>query len=255
MSATAWENHLRTLDPRRQLIVPGDKEAYLDFCVSQWISIAKQAIATCGHFAVALSGGSTPKALFSRLAQDPYKDALDWGKVLIFWSDERSVPPEDPDSNYRMAMDAGFSQLPLNPENIFRMHAEEEAREEAAHRYEQVIRSKLPEGRFDLIMLGMGDDGHTASLFPHTEALGENERWVIENWVEQKKTWRMTFTYPCIHQARLVAVYVSGAGKAEMLKRVLKGTDEPLELPSQRLGTVENPVLWMADAEASSLLD
>ena len=151
-------------DERRHIALPGDHDATLAFAVANWLDIADASIADHDFFAVALSGGSTPKKIFQYLAQMP--ERLDWSKVYLFWGDERSVPPNDPDSNYRMAIEeSGLGKLPIPKNHIFRMKAEEDI-EANARAYEQIIREKLGPHPFDLIMLGMGDDGHTASLFP-----------------------------------------------------------------------------------------
>lgn len=250
MTAPAWKDLCRPFDKRRQIAVPGSKDETLDFCVQHWVACAQDAIEQRGKFFVALSGGSTPKAIFERLPQQK----LDWSKVWVFWSDERSVPPEDPDSNYRMAMDAGLAKLPIPPKQIFRMEAEEDT-ESHAEAYAHILREKLPDGRFDLIMLGMGDDGHTASLFPQTGGLQRADSPVIANWVTQKDTWRMTFTFGLIDQARCTAIYVLGAGKADMLHQVLEGEYNMDLLPSQRLGTEETPALWIVDQDAAAKLN
>lgn len=249
MSVSSWKEVTRSFDERRILAVPGNKEETLDFCVQHWISCAQEAISARGRFCVALSGGSTPKAIFEKLPQQK----LDWSKVWVFWSDERSVASTHPESNYRMAMDTGLDQLPIPSEQVFRMVAETDI-DDNARAYCELIRQHVPDQRFDLIMLGMGDDGHTASLFPHTKGLRRLDELVVANWVEQKDTWRMTFTFACIDRARAAAVYVIGDSKAPMLKQVLAGKYQPVELPSQRLGTEDTPVLWIADSGAAAEL-
>jgi 6-phosphogluconolactonase len=206
-----------------------------------------------GRFVLALSGGSTPKAIYQRLATAPYSTALDWSKVHVFWSDERAVAPEHPQSNYRMAMEAGLSTLKIPEEQIHRMPADGDL-EQAARDYQQAIETLIPDGRFDLIMLGMGDDGHTASLFPETRALKEQERLVVANEVPQLATRRITFTYPLINRARTIVFYVLGEGKAETLERVLEEPYHPDLLPSQAVGTIENKALWLCDTTAAASL-
>lgn len=159
------KNLIQSYDERRDVIIPGDEKATLQFCIEHFIESANLAIDQQGYFAVALSGGSTPKNIFKGLVSEQYRNKIDWTKVLIFWSDERSVPPDDPESNYHMAMEAGFKKLPIKPDQIFRMKAEGDIEEEAKE-YERLIQEKIPSKRFDLVMLGMGEDGHTASLFP-----------------------------------------------------------------------------------------
>ena len=208
------------IDATRKLEIPGDKEETLTFCIRHFIHAAKMAIQDHGYFYVALSGGSTPKALFQKLASDEYKTQLDYSKVMIFWGDERSVPPTDAESNYKMAMDNGLKALNIPEDNIHRMVAEENIQENAKL-YANEVTVILNDKPFDYIMLGMGDDGHTASLFPATDALNEEREHVMANFVPQKKTWRMTFTYPLINQARNIVIYVLGQKKAPMIKRVL----------------------------------
>ncbi len=238
-----------TLAPKNEnatLLVPGNKDETLDFCVSHWIQAAQTAIQERGAFYVALSGGSTPSAIFSKLASD-HEGSIDWKKVHLFWSDERSVPPTHEDSNYRMAMDAGFARLPIPEDNIHRIEAEDDVGK-GAEEYEQCIKETLNNEPFDLIMLGMGDDGHTASLFPNTTALDETTRLVVANFVPEKDTWRVTMTYPILQVARQTVVYVLGKNKNDMLYRILV-KNEPL--PSHSIGTNMNKATWIADEDAS----
>ena len=248
-----WKNSIKNFDARRDIAIPGDKVQTIDFCAAQFIQIAREAIDARGKFFVALSGGSTPNAIYKELNQPSNKDQLDWNKVYLFWSDERSVPPENPESNYRNSMQAGLASLNLPAANIFRMRAEENI-EENALAYELLIREKVPGSSFDLIMLGMGDDGHTASLFPRTHGLHTNNRLVIANYVPQKQTWRISFTYESIHSARHVVIYVLGQGKEDMVAKVLAGNFDPDELPIQRIGTNKHKALWILDKEAGSKL-
>ena len=240
------------LDGRRKIAIPGDYEVTLAFAADLWIDMAQEAIQDHGFFAVALSGGSTPKKIYQRLSALP--DQLDWSKVFLFWSDERSVPPTDPASNFHMAMEeGGLNKLSIPQSQIFRMVAEEDI-EANAKGYEDVILDKLGSHPFDLVMLGMGDDGHTASLFPHTEALKVKGRLVIPNYLPLKNSWRMTFTYECINRSNNICLYVAGAPKAEILEKVLLGPPTPEEYPSQLIGTPTNPALWIVDTEAGKNL-
>ncbi|MCP5506148.1 MAG: 6-phosphogluconolactonase [Chlamydiales bacterium] len=246
------ESHFFSFDDRRDIAHPGDKEKTLNFAVEHFISCGKEAIRNHGFFAVALSGGSTPKAIFEKLSSSDHSNALDWKKVLLFWSDERSVPPTSSESNFRMAMDAGLKSLSIPHEHIFRMEAEENI-EAHAKAYEQKVKEVLGLRPFDLIMLGMGEDGHTASLFPGTKALEEKTALVVANEVPQKKTWRMTFTFPLINRAKNTVIYVLGGSKAEMVKQVLKETHEP-PYPVSCVGTKGNKALWILDDEAATTL-
>ncbi len=232
-----------------QMIVPGDYDATLHYAVQHFVTLCRDAIQDRGMFAVALSGGSTPKALYELLCQPPYSLEIDWDKVHLFWSDERSVPPTHADSNYQMALKAGFSKVPLPPAHIHRMVAETDLSKNA-DRYEKKILTVLEDRTFDLVMLGMGDDGHTASLFPGTEGLKETGRLVTANYIPQKKTWRMTLTFEGINSANHTVFYVMGSSKAPMLSHVF---NTPPTLPCQLIGTADHPALWIVDKAASSL--
>ncbi|PYX18498.1 MAG: 6-phosphogluconolactonase [Acidobacteria bacterium] len=220
---------------------------------AEFIALASTAIRDHEKFSVALSGGSTPKSLYSVLA----KATLSWEKIFFFWSDERHVPPDHPDSNYRMAKEALLSKVPVPPENIFRVRAEEKDANVVAKDYEEALKLffRLKPGefpRFDLILLGLGPDGHTASLFPNTAALNETKRLVVANWVEKLKTTRITFTYPVLNHAACVIFLVSGADKADMVRNVLE--DGRAGLPSQRVHPVNGRLLWLLDKGAASKL-
>jgi 6-phosphogluconolactonase len=237
-------------DNRRDLIVPGDNYSTTLFCTDHWISVCNQSIKDHGAFFVALSGGSTPKSIFERITASPYNARIDWSKVHLFWSDERAVAPDHPDSNYHMAMQAGLNKMPIPKEQIHRMCAEEKIEENALN-YENTIKHLLKGRPFDLVMLGMGEDGHTASLFPHTQALNASHRLVVANYLPDKKTWRMTFTFECINQASHIAIYVLGANKKYMLAEVLNSSNQFDRLPSQRVGTPEHHALWIVDEAAA----
>jgi len=220
---------------------------------AEFIALASTAIRDHRKFTVALSGGSTPKTLYSVLA----RSAFPWDKIFFFWSDERHVPPDHPDSNYRMAKEALLSKVPVPPENIFRVRAEEKDANVVAKDYEEALRSffglrpgEFP--RFDLILLGLGPDGHTASLFPNTAALNETKLLVVANWVEKFKANRITFTYPVLNNAACVIFLVSGADKADMVRTVLE--DGRADLPSQRVHPVNGRLLWLLDKGAASKL-
>ncbi len=234
-------------DERRDMItLDGVKEAIV-FAAEHFIKAAKDAIAARNVFTVALSGGSTPKAIFELIASPLFRDRVDWQRVKLFWSDERSTPPDHPESNYHMAMKAGFSTLPIPSENIFRMQAENPDIEKAAEEYEALIIKHIPNQEFDYIMLGMGDDGHTASLFPKTHGLHSEGRLVIANFIPQKHTWRMTLTFNCINKAHAIVIYVMGASKEAMLRHVFNSYYDPDTLPIQRVGTPAHKALWITD--------
>ncbi|WP_420420851.1 6-phosphogluconolactonase [Simkania sp.] len=240
--------HFFSWDDRRDIAHPGNNEETLAFSIEHFINCAKEAIKMHGHFAVALSGGSTPKAIFNALSQAPYSSAIDWTKAYIFWSDERSVAPTDQGSNFRMAIEAGFKNLPIPAEHFFRMEAEDNIEENALN-YEMKIKQVLGTRPFDLIMLGMGEDGHTASLFPGTKALEEKNRLVVANHILQKDTWRMTMTYPLINKAKNIVIYVLGKSKKEMVHQVFLKDHEP-PFPVSLIGTPSNKALWILDSDA-----
>ena len=233
-------------DERRELVVPGNEEETIQFCTDHFIELANEAIKERGVFTVALSGGTTPKAIFELLSHPANATKIDWSKVKIFWSDERAVKPDHPDSNYHMAWTAGLKDLPINPDNIFRMVAEDKA-EENASAYSDTIEKHVPDCRFDLVMLGMGSDGHTASLFPHTKALDIVDRLTFAYEVPALKSMRMTLTFPAINNAHHIAIYLLGSSKAKMLAKVLKGPHHPNHYPAQNVGTPAAPSLWIAD--------
>ncbi len=238
------------LDNRRQLNLPGNADQTLAFAVSDWVETAQKSIDDHGYFAVALSGGSTPKKIFKELSTKHQK-SLDWSKVYLFWSDERSVLPTDHDSNFHMAMiEGGLSALDIKPENIFRMEAEKDL-EANANAYAEKIKHILKGKGFDLIMLGMGDDGHTASLFPGTEGLKVKNKLVIPNFVPQKETWRMSFTYELINSASKICLYVLGANKADILHKVLFSPLDTTTYPSQGVGSESHKATWIIDEDAS----
>ncbi|MGL5264355.1 MAG: 6-phosphogluconolactonase [Candidatus Rhabdochlamydia sp.] len=241
----------RSLDESKNLIVPGDYQKTLVFCVEHFIALSKQALASHGFFAVALSGGSTPKAIFEKLCSSPYKEQINWNNIHVFFSDERALLPSDPDSNFHMAMQAGFDKMPIPKGQVYRMQAEMNIKNNALE-YEKTIKKVLGNRPFDLVMLGMGEDGHTASLFPCTEGLNVTDRLCIANYVPQKKCWRMTLTFSCINQASHICIYVLGANKREMLSRVLFHPEQVKTLPVEQIGTPQSKALWIADEAAAA---
>ena len=229
--------------------------------------LADQYVVGSGRFAVALSGGSTPRAMFKLLAEAPLVDTVPWESIYFFWGDERCVPPDHPDSNYRMARETLLSRVPVPAENIFRIPAELPDPERAADEYAATLISfftkQAPTSgtaplagvpRFDLIFLGMGPDGHTASLFPGTTALHVTDKIVVANYVEKFKAHRITLTAPTINNARNVTFVVAGADKAEALHEVLEGAYQPELYPSQLIHPQQGSLLWMVDEAAAARL-
>jgi 6-phosphogluconolactonase len=223
-------------------------------------SKVEQAVATRGVARVAISGGSTPQATFKLLADpaQPFLATVPWDKLQIFWVDERCVPPNDPQSNYGVCRDLLLSKVPIPESNVFRMEGELNP-EEAASRYESTLRNVMKlEGAespaFDLIVLGMGPDGHTASLFPHTEALDELGRLVVANHVPQMDTWRITLTWPVINHGSEVVFEVEGRGKTDIVDQVLTGPRDPERLPSQFIRPANGKLLFLLDEDAAAKL-
>jgi 6-phosphogluconolactonase len=230
----------------------------------RFVTCADTAMRTAGHFVVALSGGSTPRRLYALLATAAYAERVDWPHVHVFWGDERCVPPHDPASNYHMADVALLSRVPVPEGNVHRIHGEDDPGVAAAA-YEKELRAvfatphgapgNIPAARFDLVLLGMGEDGHTASLFPRTPAVSEAERWVVAHYVEAVSMWRVTLTPVIINSAAEVAFVVSGGQKAGMLRRVLKGPHEPAALPAQVIAPHHGRLRWLVDAGAAADLE
>lgn len=214
----------------------------------RFVAATRKAIEENGIFRVALSGGSTPKAVYPLILEPERRDSVDWSRVEFFWGDERSVPPDHPESNFGVAYGMLISQLPgVRPDRVHRMQAESEDRDAAALAYESELRLAFgargdEPPRFDLIWLGMGPDGHTASLFPGSEALRETTRWVVANWVPSQQTWRMTLTFPVLNAARQVIVSATGEEKEEAFHAIRSGTQD---LPAGRVTGDE--VEWIID--------
>lgn len=224
------------------------------------VRIAGDAVAARGVFTIALSGGSTPKVLYALLAEHPsLRNSLPWDKMKVFFGDERHVGPGHADSNFRMATDAMLSKVPFRPDQVHRIKGECPDTAQAAAEYEEVIRREfgLQAGtfpRFDLILLGMGSEGHTLSLFPGTKALNETQRIVTSNWVGKLCTDRVTLTAPAANNAANVIFMITGADKACALKSVLEGPQEPEQLPAQMIQPANGNLSWLVDEAAGSML-
>jgi 6-phosphogluconolactonase len=244
----------------REIRILTDLGAIAKRAALEFLQTATSAVAAKQSFTVALAGGSTPKALYSLLAGDAgLRAQLPWDKMQLYFGDERNVGPDHADSNFRMATEALISKAPLKPEQAFRIKGEYKDTEKAAQEYEQALRAsfKLRDGqfpRFDLVLLGMGNEGHTLSLFPGTKALHETKRLVVRNWVGKLYTDRITLTAPVANQAALVIFMVTGADKALALKGVLEGPYEPEQLPSQMIQPQKGKLLWLVDTAAGGML-
>lgn len=220
------------------------------------IESAACAVAEKGNFHLVLSGGSTPGEVYSLLSQEPYRSSIDWKHVHLWWGDERCVAPEHPESNYRKANELLIRYLDIQKDQIHRIPAEL-APADAANLYQQEMQmcfsgSAFP--KFDLILLGIGEDGHTASLFPGTKALLENKRWAVENYVEKMHIWRITLTYPAINAASKVVVLVSGTSKAKIIQRIFDHSARSKKYPIQSVNPSQGKMQWLCDESAASLL-
>lgn len=242
---------IKAFDERRDVAIFKNAEDAVSFTAKYIVHVAKEATRASNRFSIALSGGNTPKAVFKKIAEPPLKNEVEWDKALVFFSDERSVPPTHQDSNFRSALESGLGKLPIPPESIFRMEAEE-LPDLKAKDYESLIQEKLSGAPLDLTMLGMGADGHTASLFPKTHALHAQDRKVVANYVPSLDTWRMTFTFPMINSSKHIIVLALGKDKAPMVRAVLSGRVDPDLAPSLRVGTGAHKALWILDEAAAN---
>lgn len=245
---TSWPGDLR---------VSKDAEELARAAAQLFLDAAVTAFRARGRFRVALCGGSTPRRAYELLATPAFSSRVDWNRVDLFWGDERYVPPDDRDSNYRMTAEALLDHIPISPANVHRVPTEISPPEAAAGAYETEIRqlfrgtTSVPE--FDLIFLGLGANGHTASLFPYSPALHEGSRLVVADFVKEVNTWRISMTLPLLNQGRVVAFLIEGAGKAEVLRDVMLGPRDPERLPAQLISP-QGKLLWMVDQAAAALV-
>jgi len=244
--------------PRTIEILP-DVSAVAQKAAALYVSAAQQAVKERGVFRVAMAGGSTPKALHALLIAEPFRSQLPFDKMQIFFGDERHVPPDHADSNYRMVNETFISKTPIEPDRVFRIKAELQDTERAALDYEQVQKTQfaLKHGelpRFDLMLLGMGNEGHTLSLFPGTTALRDNGRLVVRTWVGKLYTERITCTAPVANNSASIIFMIAGADKAPALKAVLEGPFEPEQLPSQLIKPSNGQLQFLVDSAAGGML-
>lgn len=235
--------------------IHNDLDALSHAAAETFMLLSRQAGMTCGRFSVALSGGETPRRLYELLASPPYAERIHWDAVHVFWSDERCVPEDDPRSNYNMAHQVLLSRVPIPPENIHPLRCIESPQEMAIH-YEEELRQffNTSNPNFHLVLLGLGADGHIASLFPHTPVLNEKQRWVSQVFNREQNIHRVTFTAPFINQANQIIFLVSGLDKAGVLERVLEGPFQPRKLPAQLIRLHGGQPLWLVDKAASHKL-
>lgn len=243
----------------REVRLLPNANAIAQAAAAEFLDAAVEAVRQKGSFSVALAGGSTPKDLYGLLSIDPLKAKVPWSKIQFFFGDERHVPPDDPESNFRMASETMLAKAPIDPKQVHRVKSEKANAAEAALEYEQDLREsfklkpdELP--RFDFILLGMGPEGHTASLFPGTKALNEQRRLVVSNWVGKFYTDRITLTPPVLNNAARIMFMAHGAEKAPALKAVLEGPYEPDQLPAQMINPPKGKIVWLVDPSAASIL-
>ncbi len=244
---------------RRSVEVAPDAEALARRAAELFAALASEAAARSGRFTVALAGGSTPRRLYELLAEEG--GTLPWRRVHIFWGDERLVPPDDPESNYRMARESLLDRITIPEENVHRVPVGRSADAgRASEEYEGTLRAffeaepgRVP--RLDLVLLGMGADGHTASLFPRSAALHERSRLIAAVPAHPPRTARVTMTVPFLRSASHVVFLVSGRGKAEVLRKVLEGDRDPERLPAQLIEPDDGDLVWLVDEEAAALLE
>ncbi len=239
-----------------QIVRLQDGAALYEAGADAFVRAARLAVADRGVFSVALAGGSTPRGLYARLAGDPrFRARVPWDRIECFWGDERHVPPDHPDSNYGMAHEALLTKVPVAEARVHRVPAERPDAHEVAEAYEADVQSIAGPGggvpRLDLVLLGIGADGHTASLFPGTAALNERSRLVVANWVEKLDAFRITMTLPLLNAAREVIFLVTGAEKAEAVRDILRPGPDTTATPASLIQPADGSVMWLLDRAAA----
>jgi 6-phosphogluconolactonase len=240
--------------PARVEVLPS-AELAAEAAAGRFVSAAARALRSHDTFVVALSGGHTPQQLYALLATPRLAAQVDWSRVQVCWGDERCVPPDAAESNYRMALEALLSLVPLPPGNVHRIRGEDDPGEEA-RRYDEMMRVLLggSGSRLDLVLLGLGTDGHTASLFPGATSVHESAHWVAPAFSETNTQWRITLTPRLINAAAEVVFLVSGANKADVVARVLQGPWRPHDIPAQLIRPAAGQAAWILDTDAASAL-
>ncbi|HEX9688123.1 MAG TPA: 6-phosphogluconolactonase [Thermoanaerobaculia bacterium] len=241
--------------PSFEVRVLPDASGAAEAAARELFAAAQHALADHGLFRVALSGGSTPGALFDRLGRPPFRRRIDWKRTRIFFMDERCVPPRHKRSNYRLVKERLIDPLRLPAENVFRMRGEEDP-PRAAREYEEILRREFGARRapaeFDLVLLGLGTDGHTASLFAGTRAVGEKRRWVVANWIPKLSEWRLTLTLPVVNAARSAIFLVTGSEKATVVSTVLRMKRGVSTLPASLVRPRRGSLIWILDEAAAA---
>jgi 6-phosphogluconolactonase len=230
--------------------VCNDPESLSEAAAGLFVKRSRHAIQIQNRFSVALAGGHTPEHTYQILAQPPFRDQVPWAKVHVFWGDERCVPPDDPRSNAHMAHQTLLDHVPIPPDQIHPIRCAQNP-QQAAKEYESLLRDFFAGGppHFDLILLGLGENGHTASIFPDTPAVDE-KCWVVAVFVAEQSMWRITMTPPLINQAAMVTFLVAGTAKAQVLRRVLDGPFKPHDLPAQLIRPTSGSLDWIVDKES-----
>lgn len=236
------------------LLIKPDATELIENAADMLVEYANQCVAARGQFTFALSGGSTPKALYELLASEPWRSQMPWENIIILFGDERAVPPDDSRSNYQMAAQELLHQVGILPENIWRLRGEAADLDEAAQEYETRLRAL--DGVIDLTLLGMGPDGHTASLFPLSPVLTQMQRLCVSTPEAplEPHVRRLTLTYSAINASRQVWILVTGGSKAERLQQVLEGEHQPHQLPIQGVHPRDGELVWMLDSAAANQL-
>lgn len=236
-------------------ILPTKEEIFKE-AAQLFVAAANEAIDRKGYFTVALTGGSSPEGLYRLLSEDQYKKQIDWSKVLVFWGDERWVSLDNELSNAKMSHEALLKNVPVLPDHVFPMYEEGMEPKDFASKYNTLLKEKLgDDGVMDLILLGMGGDGHTASLFPGTAVLEEKEKWVAAYYLEAQQMYRITLTAPFLNKAGKIIVITFGEAKADALKQVLEGDYNPSLYPSQLLKPSQGELLFLVDEKAAEHLN
>ncbi|MEM8628488.1 MAG: 6-phosphogluconolactonase [Chlamydiota bacterium] len=244
----AWKKEY----PKQIVCMPGNEAETIEYACKKFVDLSERVLQTKATFSVALAGGSTPRSFYRAIAHPPYCEKIAWDRLLLFWGDERERPLNHPESNHYLAIIEGeLGTLPLRKEHIFPMHVGGNPVQQAEE-YTSILRDKLGDSLFDLVLLGVGEDGHTASLFPGTEVLCEREKWVKAHFVPAKKMWRMTLTFPCIAKSQRAVFLALGKKKAPIVSKILENPS--IALPASQIGSSEKKALWIVDNNAAMLL-
>lgn len=235
------------IDARRNLIVPGNFQQTIEYMCRQIINRGHEAIQARQAFFWAISGGTSPNRIYAKMGES-FQNALEWGKTFLFWSDERFVPQDHPRSNAHSAISSGLKNLGISKDHIFCMKQSNDPNQDAK-KYEEIICNLIPHQQFDIIMLGVGEDGHTASLFPETQSLTISDQSVIAHFIPHLQETRITFTYSLINKARSILIFATGDKKKKIVKEALFHPQK--SLPVTCIGTKEHPALWILDNDAA----